>query len=163
MASIKGVAVKNYKHRETRRGLAYSANIYIGTKKIGTVENSGDGGATDIRFLERKYQEEFETRMKEYFKEEPNKDENDETFVEELISLWEHERVYKKHKPAVLVVGYTYDSYTPYEEMVKDMGPKYFTSPSDDALETLLESKKEWKRTLIFKDVKDFNRFPYKK
>ncbi len=48
-------SIKAFKQFETHRGVAYSANLYKGTKKVGSISNSGVGGMTDVDFIADDY------------------------------------------------------------------------------------------------------------
>lgn len=54
MAKAVGWSVKNYRSLEHRRGVAYSADLYLRNKKVGWVEcqGIGDGAVADF-FYER--------------------------------------------------------------------------------------------------------------
>ena len=49
-AKAAGVQVKSFSMTETHRGVAWSCTVYLNGKKLGMVDNSGNGGATHIAF-----------------------------------------------------------------------------------------------------------------
>lgn len=49
-AKASGVQVKSFSMTETHRGVAWSCNVFLDGKKLGMVDNSGNGGHTDIGF-----------------------------------------------------------------------------------------------------------------
>ncbi len=51
MAKAKGWAVKNYRSMSHRRGVAYEADLYLNSKKVGWVECQGIGDGAAARFL----------------------------------------------------------------------------------------------------------------
>jgi hypothetical protein len=48
MINTKEYTIKGYKEFETSRGVAWSGNIYKGTKKVGSISNRGDGSCNDV-------------------------------------------------------------------------------------------------------------------
>jgi hypothetical protein len=57
--------VKAYKQLEGRRGIAWSCNMYFGTKKVASIENEGCGGGTEINFNKHSEQVEFVAKLRE--------------------------------------------------------------------------------------------------
>ena len=57
--------VKAYKEKEGRRGLAWSCNMYFGSKKVATIDNEGCGGGTEIHFNKHSEQVEFISKIRE--------------------------------------------------------------------------------------------------
>lgn len=95
MAVIKGYEVKELKQLEGSRGVSFTANIYLNNKKIGTVENKGVGGATDL-MLDKGTYPQFEKVGGDYFKGKGETGGDADEFIEELISLKELEDDYKQ-------------------------------------------------------------------
>lgn len=161
MASIKGISVQDFRQYETRRGIAYEGNLFMDGKGIGNFENSGDGGMTST-WIQKEKREEFQKRITSYFEEVPHAYQTEESFIEELISLFEYEKMFLKHNPPILFVGYTYDSFTPLEELNYDgLAPTYLAFQSDAHMTKGLQERKEtWKRNFVFKSKKDFDMYP---
>lgn len=161
MASIKGISMQGFNEYETRRGIAYEGHLFMDGKGIGSFENSGEGGMTSA-WIEKENREEFQKRIISYFEEVPHPYPTEESFISELISLFEDEEVFLKHNPPILFVGYEYDSFTPLEELNYNMlTPTYLAFQSDAHMKKGLQERKEnWKRTFVFTSKKDFDMYP---
>lgn len=92
--TLKGMRIKKINYLETSRGVAYTAPMLLDEKEIGSIENNGEGGPTDIRVYGESRQE-LQERMNAYFKE--NNIEflgtKEEEFAEHLIDLYEYGKV----------------------------------------------------------------------
>lgn len=163
MASIKGVSVQNFNEYETRRGIAYEGDLFMDGKGIGNFENDGDGGMTST-WIKKEKREEFQNRITSYFEEVPHPYPTEESFIDELSSLFEDEQMFLKHNPPILFVGYKYDSFTPLEELNENvLTPTYLAFQSDAHMTKALKERKEnWKRSFVFKSKKDFDMYPVK-
>lgn len=94
MASIKGISISHYNQMETSRGIAYSGKVYVDGKEVGMFENQGNGGCTTLR-VPRQTEEEIEKRRLQYYTERPALYNDMDSFIEEWISLYEHEAMFK--------------------------------------------------------------------
>lgn len=93
--NIKGILVKNIKYVPTHRGTAFTADLYMDGKNVGTVENKGVGGCSSIYPDNAELRSEIEKRRKEYFNEENVAvyDDVNSVFVDHLIDLLEFGKV----------------------------------------------------------------------
>ena len=88
--TMNGVHVREISYEETRRGMAFVAQLYVNSKKIGTIQNNGDGSGTRIRTTPAKKAdlmrrcEKFYTDNNLYMGVIP-----EETFAEAIIDLYE--------------------------------------------------------------------------
>lgn len=91
------IRIENFKGVETDRGFAYWADIHLGEKKIGSIENPGDGSYTRVSLISE--QDTFNQMMREHFDRLGwnYKDEEEYallyTFAEHLLDLHEHGQV----------------------------------------------------------------------
>lgn len=94
--------VKNYQSEETHRGLAYTADIWLGDSQIGSLENPGDGSYTRIYVTGDK--EVFNQKMNEHFTKMGWDSKNQQeyslhyTFAEHLLDIHENGEVGKEYK-----------------------------------------------------------------
>jgi hypothetical protein len=95
MVKINDIELKNIKGTRGHEGEGVTANIYMDGKKIGTLENWGDGGNTNIH-IEKPFVEEFDKRHEAYVKKfMDDKEADDELFFNEMLELIRIEKRYK--------------------------------------------------------------------
>lgn len=101
---IKGIYITEVNYLETSRGVAYTAPLYMDGKKIGTIENKGDGGVTSI--FVKEYSEELNRRIDEYLKEKSNKEVYDkkEEFANDVIDIFEFGKVLTEEEKEKLLI-----------------------------------------------------------
>lgn len=90
--TLEGIHVTKARYRDTNRGVAFIADLYMDNEKIGYVENKGDGGASAIEVLPE-FRQEFKKRMDTYFTTVERQLPEEEQFVEHLIDMQEFGKV----------------------------------------------------------------------
>lgn len=93
--------IKNFQTGETHRGVFYTADIWLGDSKIGSLENLGDGSYTRVFITGDK--EPFNQKMNEHFAtlgwDTANQKEYSlhYTFAEHLLEIHENGEVSKEY------------------------------------------------------------------
>lgn len=99
MKKLSGVHISDLVMEETNRGIFYTASIRLNNKKVGSLENPGDGSYTRIYIIEQEDRGLFNEKMQDYFKElgwdtsDESSHSLDYTFAEHLIELFEEGKV----------------------------------------------------------------------
>lgn len=127
MAKIYGVQVKGIKEWEAMEGTGIDANIYIDNKKVGRYYDAGNGGMPDVIIDNPEHSKVLTERVKQYFIDHPvdrtgltpeklggkSFEErydfmmDDVAFIEEVISMTQNEKFFKKSQKqgySILVV-----------------------------------------------------------
>lgn len=121
MATIKGISLKSVKQFTGREGYGFSANVYLGSKKIGTAHDDASGGPMQID-ISSDYTEQFGDIVKTYYDENPATYMGEDMFIEELLELNFREKEFKKNSkkgfPILVFVAYEKRN-APHEDFAK--------------------------------------------
>lgn len=161
MAKIYGFTLKGIVSYPDTDGITVHANIYYGTKRVGTYTDRGDGSLFPIidfdgDLAKRKEMEELlAEKAKLFYSKNPEKREFEELYSEEqemlnfLVDLVEDERAYKKGAK---------DGYNFMFTFVDDKGCISFIGyRTEEAMNKGLEKYKDHKILKIYKSLSDFN------
>lgn len=164
MASIKGVSIDQLQYMETSRGIMYNASVYVDGEKVGMVENQGNGGCTYLQ-VPRQVEQDIEKRSVQYYTERPSDSDGVESFMEEVISYYEHEKDFKDlqekepDKALGLIYKYARTDDTSGVMDIDELIPKKYKVPVKQAMAFIEKHGQD--KSEVFTSLEDFNLYPY--
>lgn len=150
MASIKEIKLKAIKTFPGMECEGYSCNIYMDNKKIGTAINYGSGIETEVH-IEPEYEEEFNKRVNEYLRSQPDYLQSADIFIDYVFNLSLMETEFKK-RDKKLKRDY------PDDPRIMTAFVRVFTIKAlsldidDNSSETMNYKKVEWEGTTATKE-----------
>lgn len=159
MASIKGISITNYSYIELDGKIEYSCYISLDEIQVGSFYYSSHNSIHRIE-IDKYFQDDFFDRITAYYTTNPSYIETTQEFMEDLITLSQLEKVYKKHftynHSLYLLETYAYTRTTDlHNQNLEELGNKLYLSFSKEQNSDLIELL-EPKAFNVYSSLEDF-------